>query len=176
MEKATQDLRKEHSSILHALKIYDDIMSSGTRDESVMLKYYGELIYFLQVFADKCHHGKEEGYLFKSLTIREDVRETGFIELLLEEHALAREYVANMEKALGSKDIVEFNSFAIKYRDLLRKHIEEENNGIFLMAEEVLSEEEQDLLFEQFEEHEEKVIGQGVHEELHAMIHEWEAL
>jgi hemerythrin-like domain-containing protein len=176
MEKATQDLRQEHVSILHALKIYDDIMSSGPREDSVLLKYYEELIYFLQEFADKCHHGKEEDYFFKELAIEGDVRETGFIELLLEEHKLAREYVAAMDKALQSNDIEGFNSSATKYRDLLRKHIEEENNGIFLMAEEILSEDEQNMLFEKFEEHEENVIGHGVHEELHTMIHRWESL
>jgi hemerythrin-like domain-containing protein len=81
-----------------------------------------------------------------------------------------------MEKALESKDLEAFNSNAVKYRDLLRNHIEEENNGIFLMADELLSEDVQDTLFEKFEDHEETAIGQGVHEKLHAMIHEWEAL
>lgn len=176
MGKATQDLRKEHDAVLHALKIYDDIMSSGPREDSVLLKYYGELVYFLQVFADKCHHGKEEEYLFKELTTKGGAREVGFIELLLDEHKEARDYVAAMEKALESKDLEAFNSNAVKYRDLLRNHIEEENNGIFLMADELLSEDVQDTLFEKFEDHEETVIGQGVHEKLHAMIHEWEEL
>jgi hemerythrin-like domain-containing protein len=27
------------------------------------------LIYFLKTFADKCHHGKEENYLFKELAV-----------------------------------------------------------------------------------------------------------
>lgn len=176
MEKATQDLRQEHVSILHALKIYDDIMSSGPREDSVLLKYYEELIYFLKEFADKCHHGKEEDYFFKELAAKGGARETGFIELLLEEHKLARGYVASMSKALESKDIEGFNSSATKYRDLLRKHIEEENNGIFLMADELLTEDEQNVLFGKFEEHEENVIGHGIHEELHAMIDKWKEL
>lgn len=176
MLKATEDLRREHESVLHALTIYDQIMSSGPREDSVLLKYYKELIYFLKEFADKCHHGKEEKYLFKELTATGGARETGFIERLLKEHKLAREYVKEMEKALESKNIEAFNDSALKYSDLLRIHIEEENNGIFLMADEILSEEEQNLLFEKFEEHEENVIGHGVHEELHSMIHRWEDL
>lgn len=176
MLKATEDLRQEHESVLHALRIYDNIMSSGPRDDVVLLKYYEELIYFLKEFADKCHHGKEENYFFTELSVKGGARETGFIERLLKEHKVAREYIAEMEMALESKDIETFNNSAAKYRDLLRVHIEEENNGIFLMADEILSEEEQDLLFEKFEEHEEKVIGHGVHEELHSMIHRWEDL
>jgi hypothetical protein len=32
----------------------------------------------------------------------------------------------------------------------------------------------QNELFEKFENHEETVVGHGIHEELHAMIHKWE--
>jgi len=41
------------------------------------------------------------------------------------------------------------------------------------MADQLLDEETQDALFEKFEQHEESVIGHGVHEELHSMIHNW---
>lgn len=176
MGKATQDLRKEHDAVLHALNIYENIIFSDSREENVLLKYYSELVYFLQAFADKCHHGKEEKYLFKELTLKGGVIESGFVDLLLAEHKEARDYVSAMEKALESKDLGALNSWATKYSDLLRRHIEEENNGIFLMADELLSEDEQDTLFEKFEDHEETVIGHGVHEELHSMIHGWEEL
>ena len=41
------------------------------------------------------------------------------------------------------------------------------------MADRVLGEEEQNLLYEKFEQHEENVIGQGVHDKLHSMIDIW---
>jgi len=59
MGKATQDLRKEHEAILHVLNILDKMMDSENRDTDSLLKYYGEVVYFLRIFADKCHHGKE---------------------------------------------------------------------------------------------------------------------
>lgn len=67
MGKATQDLKEEHNAILHVLKILDKAMPSS-KPEADMLKFYGELLYFLKIFADKCHHGKEEQYLFTALT------------------------------------------------------------------------------------------------------------
>lgn len=67
MGKATQDLRKEHEAILHVLNILDKMMDSENRDTDSLLKYYGEVVYFLRIFADKCHHGKEENYLFKEM-------------------------------------------------------------------------------------------------------------
>ena len=92
---------------------------------------------------------------------------------MLKEHTQGREYIAQMNKSLESKDTTEFNTAATKYRDLLTSHIEKENNVLFSMADQLIDETEQDGLFEKFEQHEETVIGQGVHEELHSMIHKW---
>ena len=67
MGKATQDLRKEHEAILYVLQILDKMTESDNRDAETLFHYYGEVVYFLKTFADKCHHGKEENYLFKEL-------------------------------------------------------------------------------------------------------------
>lgn len=71
MGKATQDLRKENEAILYVLQILDKIMESDSRDAETMLRYYGEVVYSLKIFADKCHHGKEENYLFKERLSKE---------------------------------------------------------------------------------------------------------
>lgn len=176
MGKATDDLRNEHSSISHALNIYDDIASSGPKEESVLLKYYTELVYFLKIFADKCHHGKEEDYLFKDLGGKGVLEDPDLINHLLREHKLARDYIVMMDEALGDNHIEKFNDAFVKYQELLRRHMRKEETGIFLIADELLKEAVQDILFEEFEAHEEKVVGHGVHEELHAMIHRWEEL
>lgn len=44
---------------------------------------------------------------------------------------------------------------------------------LFVMADNVIDEQSQSLMFEQFEQHEVNVIGHGVHEKLHAMIDTW---
>ena len=79
-----------------------------------------------------------------------------------------------MSKSLESKDLINFKAYAVKYRDLMRNHIDKENNALFVMADKVLDDARQNELFEKFETHEETVIGHGVHEELHSMIHKWE--
>jgi len=173
MKKATQDLRKEHEAILYVLQILNKMMESHSHDAESLLRYYGEVVYFLKIFADKCHHGKEESYLFKELVNKGIANEGGPVGVMLQEHTQGRDYIAQMSQSLDSKDIKGFNSAAVKYRDLLRQHIEKENNVLFMMADKLINEEEQNLLFKQFEQHEENVIGQGVHEKLHAMIDTW---
>ena len=45
-----------------------------------------------------------------------------------------------------------------------------------MLADRLISDEKQMELFMLFEAHEENVIGHGVHEQLHAQIHDWETL
>lgn len=174
MGKATQDLIKEHDSILHVLKIMDKMVSPGnTRENVAKLQHGKEVVHFLRIFADKCHHGKEEGYLFKALVAKGVQNDGGPIGVLLQEHKLGREFISVLNASLESQNVSGFNSAAIKYRDLLLAHIEKENNVLFKMADQLLDEATQNDLFEKFEKHEESVIGHGVHEELHSMIHKW---
>jgi len=174
MGKATEDLRNEHESILHVFSILDRMLSSTTKSDVDNLQFGNELVNFLKIFADKCHHGKEEDILFKELENKGVQNEGGPIGAMLLEHKQGREYIALMNQSLDSKDLANFKNTTIKYRDLLRNHIAKENNILFMMADRLLDDKKQDDLFAKFENHEENVIGHGVHEELHAKIHTWE--
>lgn len=174
MGKATQDLKNEHEAILHVLTIVDKMLSADTKQDADLFKFGTELIYFLKTFADKCHHGKEENYLFNELIARGIPNEGGPIGVMLQEHRLGREYIAHMDQALSSKNLNDFKEYAIRYRDLLRDHIQKENNALFVMADKVLDDARQEDLFGKFTEFEETVIGQGIHEQMHAMINQWE--
>jgi hemerythrin-like domain-containing protein len=174
MGKATQDLRNEHDAILHVFTILDIMLSSNTKSDADNLQFGNELVHFLKIFADKCHHGKEEDILFKELERKGVPNEGGPIGAMLQEHQQGREFIALMNTSLESKDLANFKNHAINYRDLLRNHIAKENNVLFMMADKLLDDKKQDELFEKFEIHEETVIGHGVHEELHAKIHTWE--
>lgn len=173
MGKATQDLRKEHESILFVLKILDKMMEANEEDNEDNLEYYDELLDFLKIFTDKCHHGKEEIYLFPELINNGFQKEAGPIAVMLQEHSKAREYIEMMSNAVEREDLTGFNDNAEQYRDLLKSHIEKEENIIFAMADKIIDDKTQDCLFEKFEQHEENVIGMGVHEKLHAMIDSW---
>jgi len=174
MGKATQDLRSEHDAILHVLDIVDIVVADSDRDPAEVLNFGGELIYFLRTFADKCHHGKEENILFTEMVRRGVPNEGGPIGVMLMEHKLGREYIGQMTDAVDDHGLERFEEAAEKYRDLLRPHIEKENTVLFVMADRLLDDAAQDELFEKFEQHEESVIGYGVHEQLHGMIHQWE--
>ena len=176
MGKATQDLMNEHESILHVFTILDNMLTFSTVDEERDLKFADEYIHFLKVFADQCHHGKEEGILFKVLEKHGVPVEGSPIGVMLEEHKLGRQLIGLMNEAVQAADLEAFKHHAVEYRDLLRQHIQKENSILFKLADQLISNEMQMELFEEFEAHEEHVIGHGVHEHLHDQIHVWESL
>ena len=174
MGRATQDLINEHQAIVRVLEILDAMMASAESDE-VMLSYYGEVVGFLKIFADTCHHGKEENFLFTAMVAKGVANEGGPIGAMLAEHVLGRQHIAAMNTAVEARETGAFRTAAIQYRDLLSSHIDKENQVLFPLADRLIGEKQQDEMFKHFEEHEETVIGHGVHEKLHAMIDAWAA-
>lgn len=174
MGKATQDLRNEHDAILQVLSIVDRMMAADTKEDIEIINFGNELIYFLKIFADKCHHGKEENLLFQELIDMGVEKESELIDALRQEHQQGREYLFLMNQSLESKDLENFKANLKKYRDLLSDHIAKENDVLLNTADRLLDDSKQDDLFEKFENHEETVVGHGIHEKLHSMIHKWE--
>lgn len=176
MGKATQDLRNEHDAILHVFTFLDKMLLASDGEKERDLKFAKELVNFLSIFADQCHHGKEEGVLFKEMETLGVPNQGGPIGVMLHEHVLGRELITSMREALQNNDLEKFKVIAVDYRDLLQQHIQKENTVLFMLADRLISDEKQMELFKLFEAHEENVIGHGVHEQLHAQIHDWETL
>jgi len=175
MSKAVEDLKKEHEAILFTLQILDRIVTLIGKREAVSKKDMSDLINFLKEFADKCHHGKEEGILFPAMVNAGVAEKGGPIGVMLSEHIAGRKLISNMATAI--LDNVGYDSFAKsaeEYTGLLKNHIQKENNVLFPMAEKVLSETKLEKIYAGFEEHEEKVIGKGRHEQLHAVLRKLE--
>ena len=171
MSKAIDDLKNEHEAILSAIQILERMMAGMEKAPSVNTKDMHDFIGFLKEFADKCHHGKEEGLLFPALIQAGLPEKGGPIGVMLADHAQGRQFIREMEEALSPQvDRVKLAQAAGGYAALLRNHIQKENMMLFPMAEKMLTEPQLEKLYEGFEEHEEKVIGQGRHEELHAML------
>jgi hemerythrin-like domain-containing protein len=171
MSKAIADLMNEHEAILSAIQILERMMVAIEKAPSVDTNDIHNFIGFLKEFADKCHHGKEEGLLFPALVGAGVQDKGGPIGVMLADHAQGRKLIRDMEASLSPDvDRVKLAQSAGAYATLLRNHIQKENTFLFPMTERVLTETQLEKLYEGFEEHEEKVIGQGRHEELHAML------
>jgi len=171
MSKAIADLMNEHEAILSAIQILERMIAAVEKATSVDTKDIHDFIEFLKEFADKCHHGKEEGLLFPAMIGAGVPDRGGPIGVMLAEHAQGRKLIRDMEESISTDvDRMKLAQAAREYAHLLRNHIQKENAILFPMAERVLTEIQLEKLYKGFEEHEEKVIGQGRHEELHALL------
>ena len=171
MSKAIADLMNEHEAILSAIQILERMMAAMEKAPSVDTKDMLAFIGFLKEFADKCHHGKEEEFLFPAMVGAGVPDKGGPIGVMLAEHAQGRQLIRDLEEALSTGvDQAKLSQAASEYASLLKIHIHKENMVLFPMAERMLTEAQLEKLYEGFEEHEEKIIGQGRHEELHAML------
>jgi hemerythrin-like domain-containing protein len=171
MSRAIEDLMHEHEAILFALDILGSMDRKMSAGAPVDTDDIAAFIGFLREFADKCHHGKEEGLLFPALVAAGVPDRGGPVGVMLAEHVEGRHWIADMEAAAKpTLDVAAFTRAARGYTQLLRAHIHKENHILFEMAERVLAPGELDRLADAFEEHEAKVIGEGRHEELHALL------
>ncbi len=176
MTKATSVLRHEHEAILRMLDVADEVSRRVERGVAVAPEVFFGLAEFFRLFADKCHHGKEEDLLFPAMESKGIPRQGGPVGVMLIEHDQGRAYVGEM--AVASEEIGKGNAAAARrwvsaargYSDLLRAHIQKENNILFVMAERILSDDEQAELARGFERVEIDKMGPGTHERLHAMM------
>ena len=172
MKYASEDLINEHEAILAALDILEAVSAHIGRREEVDARDLTSMLYFLKLFADTCHHGKEEGILFPAMERAGIPNENGPIGQMLLEHGEGRKLIAAMSAAIdGVYDVHDFAAAASAYSKLLRAHIEKENNVLFPMGDRKLPAEEQSVLLEKFEEHEREVMGEGTHDSLHELLH-----
>ncbi|MCH7494988.1 MAG: hemerythrin domain-containing protein [Candidatus Marinimicrobia bacterium] len=176
--KPTDILIKEHDAILVMLNILEKVCLRLDTGESVKETDLENIVEFFKVFADKCHHGKEEDILFPALEEYGIPNEGGPIGVMLSEHVIGRDNVKGMNEAIADykegKESAskEFVRYARNYIALLTEHIDKENNILFKMADIHIPEERQQSLLVDFERAEEEKIGPGVHEKFHRLLEE----
>jgi len=176
MAVATEVLRKEHDAILSMLEATEEVARRWDAGERVEPEILDGLLEFFRLFADRCHHGKEEELLFPLLEQKGMPRSGGPIGVMLSEHEEGRALVRQMAEAAaeyrqGVADAGQRWAAAAKqYIALLREHIAKENNILFVMAERMLTPEEQGTLATSFEKVEIERMGAGTHERLHAQM------
>lgn len=172
----TAQLKEEHGGVKLMLRILEKVCERIDAGGSADPEDVDRILEFLKVFVDKCHHAKEEDCLFPAMESAGVPREGGPIGVMLSEHALGRERVAGMtEAAAGLRRgdraaAARFTGHARGYIDLLRSHIDKEDNVLYPIADARLSAKTQAELAVQFDKVEEERVGHGRHEEFHRMM------
>lgn len=167
----TQILEDEHLvivKVVSAASLLADRLETGQTIDVQMLQGTVE---FMRIFADKCHHGKEEDLLFPLLGEKGIPLQGCPIGALIMEHGMGRKLVKELADGAENyrKDELEGKQAVITalrgIADLYPSHIWKEDYLLFPLANKVLIPEEQQALCQQFQQVEE-TIGQDNHRRL----------
>lgn len=140
-------LMDEHENILKAIDKIEQASIALMNDSSADLDVFERFVDFARNYADAHHHGKEEQILFRYIV--ENLGDTAKKLVnggMLVEHDLGRLYVRNTDEALKDyrKTGEDVHRLALignvfSYIELLKRHIDKENNVVYPFAQRELS-------------------------------------
>lgn len=145
MKPAIKELMDDHQVILRMLGVLRGMCLRLDKDESVAPADLESALDFIKTFADYAHHGKEEDLLFPAMAEAGFPSEGGPVAVMLMEHRMGREFVAALGLAArrlkaGEKGAAQdVSRQASGYAELLVNHIFKEDNILYPLALEALS-------------------------------------
>lgn len=151
MSKAMEILVSEHKNILLAISALLDRCAKDEKAGQISADFYRSAVDFIRNYADKFHHAKEEDLLFAELNKAAVEMPCNPTEQMLYEHDLGRGYVKELERGLRENNLIKVLAGARGYANLLKDHIYKEDNILYPMADEALSDKTKNEMLEKFE-------------------------
>lgn len=132
---------------------------------------------FIKTYADRFHHGKEEGILFRDLSKKQLSQEhKRIMDELVKEHALARENTRKLVEARNKYLAGEKGSVKVMIENMrilakfYPKHIEKEDKHFFLPVMNYFTKDEQSAMLAEFNDFD----RQFIHVTYKTIVLEWE--
>ncbi len=162
--QVTHELMNEHQLILKYLDLMERYIefSQTNRDENLLLEKAQDFISFIQRFADTYHHAKEEYILFRYLEAPGVLTHCNPLPIMLSDHEQGRNYVQNMKDALENNNLDNLCENMSAFSQHLKHHIFKEDNVLYPMAENGLSDDDKIALDNEYKQAEEKLNKQAL--------------
>ena len=153
MSVPVEVLITEHKLILQAVSLMKNEAQRIQTSQTVNAAFVTTIVDFFRTYADRFHHGKEEGLLFRELSQKKmNDNDSKIMKELIMEHAFARRTVTALENAKNSyvsgekdalKDVLANLGELVK---LYPAHIEKEDKHFFYPSMAYFSESEKEAL------------------------------
>ncbi len=162
----TKELVDEHKLIKKMISVLENAVKRFKENNDLDILIFEKAIDFIPNYADKFHHAKEEDILFKEMLNKNMPKEDGPIQAMLIEHEQGRDFVKGMKKSIDElnkskdnkkkeeknrKDEDKIKQDEIKqnliknakgYIELLKEHIDKEDNILYPLAEKIFNDDE----------------------------------
>ncbi|MDJ0522511.1 MAG: hemerythrin domain-containing protein [Planctomycetota bacterium] len=130
-------LEHEHRLISQVLEALEKAV-----DREMPADFYKRAVEFIEVYATRYHHAKEEDILYRYLMDHGMPRDYGPLGIVLEEHDYGDEYVERMRTQLADGDLPGVVETVREWVVLLKRHVETEEDLLLPMGRAMLTEEE----------------------------------
>ena len=158
MATALRMLSDEHKNILKVIGALLKECDALKLGKEIDKDFFKRTIEFVRGYADKFHHAKEEDILFVELC-KDDVQmPCNPTQQMLYEHDLGRGFIKELERSVGNKDRNKIIENARGYAQLLQEHISKEDDILYPLADEALTEGVKKKILEKFKQVEKKLI------------------
>lgn len=132
-------LMEEHRVIEKIIPIIRRLVEAGRCDGTIDVRQAEMVLDFIRTYADRCHHGKEEGILFAALECKPlTAAHRKTLDELSEEHRQGRQVVRELAEAIegyrcGDRAKLPLAIERLEFlADFYPRHIRKEDVGFFL--------------------------------------------
>jgi hemerythrin-like domain-containing protein len=129
----------EHRLIEKMLTVIKKEIEHCDRQKKINPEFIDLAVDFIRIYADRCHHGKEEDILFRDLSQKPLSDEhKRIMEELVEEHRMGRKTVADLMEAKGRylqgdpEALSQMHNLLLFLVDFYPRHIIKEDRHFFL--------------------------------------------
>lgn len=155
-----EELRREHGNIMKVVSRFQTLIRDPLPPIPELIREFRRILLFMDVYVDRCHHGKEEAILFPGLEASHDEAMAPLVSDLRREHEDARRSVDALRAALpgpGNENVHPHDDFFVQCDAtiaLMRAHIRKENAVLLPAIERLLTDGAQvrmEAAFQRFE-------------------------
>lgn len=172
----TENLMQEHKTIIEILGIINKIAGNIKQKKVFYPTDIEKIIDFLTTFWDKCHNEKEEKALYPELISSGIQIEDKSFDSIYNEHILGRIYIKEMSYSIMNCKIglafscEKLADSLINYSSLLSKHIQKEEEILFPIINQTLTDKKQSEILRTFFKIDDETVGHQVPEKYHELL------
>lgn len=142
----------EHEVISNAGSVISEINNLWTNNPSKYTSIVNVLLNFFKEYADGFHHNKEEEILFPIIKNHPDFTLQEIIDEFENHHQDFRNYSVEIAECISENDFEKSYLILKTYFNELIDHIAAENEELFVMAENMLSDDELEKIYFKFQD------------------------
>lgn len=162
----------EHDVIVKAEKVIKNLENTWENNPEEYAEKVKKLVEFFREYADGYHHRKEEDVLFPAVHDHPDFVLQDIIDEFNTHHEDFREYAAEIIESVDDNDYARSYKILKQYIGDLLDHIAAENDELFVLAENLMDENQLETIYFKFKDIDME-LGEERKIEFEEMIESW---